>query len=437
MNHDHLTEEELVSQLASLCLEGKRLVARVIEHLIAIEDRDVHVRAACDSMWSFCIKRMKMSEGETSRRLNAVKLVRQFPSLLERIARGEIHLSALKLAGPHLDESNADRVFDAMKFKTKSEVREVLAHLFPRPDAPALELEVDGALPTSDGRGFLDPASGRLIKSRIEPLSSTGHLLQLTLTKEGWETYQRAKQLMSHRVAGGDPATIVETALKVLVAKLEKERLGKTSRPQKARRPTKPGTIAAATKREVFERDGFQCTYVDAQGRRCCCKKRLELDHIVPRARGGSDEASNLRVRCKPHNRLWAEEVFGKEHVARAIEARREESKRAESERDPAAVHAPPALSPPPAASPPPAPSTPPAPGTPPAPSTPPAPGTPAAASMISLQTIEQTTRGLLNMGFAKPDVKKAVDCLVLRHRDDAEPVKLPELLREAIATLT
>lgn len=389
MQHAHLSEEELVSQLASLCLEGKRLTARVIEHLIAIEDRDIHVRSACDSMWAFCVTRMNMSEGETSRRLNAVKLVRQFPSLLGRIERGEIHLSALKLAARYLDDANADRIFDAMTRKTKTETREVLAHLFPRPDAPTLELDVTGALPTSDGRGFLDPATGKKVTSKIEPLSATGHLVQLTMTNEGYETYRRAKQLMSHRIPDGDPVKVIEAALKVLVEKLEKERMGKTSRPLKTRRPSKPGHIANETKREVFDRDGFQCTYVDSQGRRCECRTRLELDHIVPRAHGGSDEASNLRVRCRPHNRLWAEDVFGKEHVAEAIESRRSAAREAE----------PPAR--------------------------------------IALETIDQTTRGLVNMGFAKPDVKKTVDALVQRHQGDARPVRLPDLLREAIAALT
>ena len=351
MHHAHLTEEELVSQLASLCLEGKRLVARVIEHLMAIEDRDVHLKAACDSMWSFCIKRMKMSEGEASRRLNAVRLVRRFPTLLARIGRGEIHLSALKLAGPHLDESNAEQIFDAMTFKTKSEVREVLARLFPRPDVPSLELEVPGTLPMSEGRDIPDVSSGKKVTARIEPLSSTSYLVQLTMTKEGYATYQRAKQLMSHRVPDGDPVKIIEAALKELVTKLEKERLGKTSRPCTKQRPTKPGTIARATRREVFDRDGFQCTYVDAQGRRCECKKRLELDHIVPRARGGSDEASNLRVRCRPHNRMWAEEVFGKERVAQAIELRREESKKRESGLESTVESAPPESQPEPALS--------------------------------------------------------------------------------------
>src|SRR5689334_22206962 len=105
----------------------------------------------------------------------------------------------------------------------------------------------------------------------------------------------------------------------MMVEDLEKDRRAKTSRPRAKLRSSKPGHVAAATRREVFARDGERCTYVDSEGRRCQCRTRLELDHIVPKALGGGDEASNLRVRCRAHNRHAAEEIFGKEHVATQI----------------------------------------------------------------------------------------------------------------------
>jgi hypothetical protein len=77
-------------------------------------------------------------------------------------------------------------------------------------------------------------------------------------------------------------------------------------------------SVTAATRREVFNRDGLQCTFVSATGRRCEARAFLELDHADPRALGGSSDASNLRVRCRAHNQLWAEEVYGREHVERA-----------------------------------------------------------------------------------------------------------------------
>ncbi len=52
MQRTSLSDEELLSQIASLCLEGRRLVARVIVHLIQIEDRALDKKSACSSMWT-------------------------------------------------------------------------------------------------------------------------------------------------------------------------------------------------------------------------------------------------------------------------------------------------------------------------------------------------------------------------------------------------
>jgi len=49
----------------------------------------------------------------------------------------------------------------------------------------------------------------------------------------------------------------------------------------------------------------------------------LEIDHIVPQAKGGKGTTDNLRVRCRAHNRLAAENEFGREHVERKIDERR------------------------------------------------------------------------------------------------------------------
>ncbi len=298
MQHTSLSDEELVSHVASLCLEGRRLVARLIVFLIEIEDRSLDKKSACSSMWAFCTERLNMSEGETSRRLNAANLVRRFPSVLGRLERGEVHLSALRRVGPYLNDENLDVVLDEAKGKTRSQLNEMIARRFPRPNAPTVEI------------------------ARIEPLSESGVLLQMTMTAEGYADLMRAKELLGHSIPDGDTVKVVERALRTLVEDLERGRRAKTSRPQANVRASKPGHISAATRREVFARDGEQCTYVDSKGRRCECRMRLELDHIQPRALGGGDETSNLRARCRPHNLHAAEEIFGKEHVAARIHCR-------------------------------------------------------------------------------------------------------------------
>jgi 5-methylcytosine-specific restriction endonuclease McrA len=53
------------------------------------------------------------------------------------------------------------------------------------------------------------------------------------------------------------------------------------------------------TRRNVMLRDGFQCQY---------CEKRgpvvdLDIDHVMPRSRGGDDSWTNLVTACQPCNR--------------------------------------------------------------------------------------------------------------------------------------
>ncbi len=388
-----LSDQELVSRIASLCLAGKRLLARVIVHLIEVEDRALDKKSACSSMWAFCIERLHMSESEARARLDAAKLVRRFPSVLGRLERGDVHVSALRQLGPYLNEENVDAILDEAKGKTRTELGEMIARRFPRPNAPTLEIP-GAANMTSTSVDAMPSATRTTARpARFEPLSATGVLVQMTMSAEGYADLKRAKELLGHSIPDGDTVKVIERALRTLVEDLEKTRRAKASRPPARVRPSKPGRIAAATRREVFARDGEQCTYLDSEGRRCECRTRLELDHIHPRALGGSDEPSNLRARCRAHNLHAAEEIFGKQHVAAKIDCRQRQSMHlgGEKRRE----------------------------------------GLPS----LTCEVMEQATRGLVKMGFGASDVKRTLVTLVALRDTGAPP--LPELLREAITALT
>ena len=66
-----------------------------------------------------------------------------------------------------------------------------------------------------------------------------------------------------------------------------------------------------------WERDGFQCTFVDDHGHRCSDKRYITLEHKQPFARGGPPTVDNLALLCKAHNAHRAREVFGEAHIAK------------------------------------------------------------------------------------------------------------------------
>jgi 5-methylcytosine-specific restriction endonuclease McrA len=75
-------------------------------------------------------------------------------------------------------------------------------------------------------------------------------------------------------------------------------------------------------KRAVVKRDGGRCTFVGEDRRRCGRCKLLQFDHVIPVAKGGKTTEENLRLRCRRHNQLEAERVFGEGFMERKREQR-------------------------------------------------------------------------------------------------------------------
>ncbi|MDH5271223.1 MAG: HNH endonuclease [Candidatus Krumholzibacteria bacterium] len=79
-----------------------------------------------------------------------------------------------------------------------------------------------------------------------------------------------------------------------------------------SREPRNPRHIPARVRDEVFVRDKGRCAFVGSTGRKCGSTSGLQVDHVIPVARGGGATPSNLRLLCAWHNRLEAERLLGK-----------------------------------------------------------------------------------------------------------------------------
>ena len=78
--------------------------------------------------------------------------------------------------------------------------------------------------------------------------------------------------------------------------------------------------IAVGVERAVWTRDSGQCAYIDPiSKRRCTSRYGLQLDHIIPFACGGPSTLDNLRLMCKGHNTLAAQQAYGKEKMMQYI----------------------------------------------------------------------------------------------------------------------
>jgi hypothetical protein len=256
------------------------------------------------------------------KRAQAARAIRRFPELQDMVERGDASVSHLAMVAPHITDANAEVVFAGIRRKSTREVRKFLACLNP-----------DGTL---------------------KPEDETCHDLRLTLNSKQLSLLERAREVLSF--GGKIPAVedILEQALERLLdqkdpirqAERAERRADSKSKTSAARRTddertdasvddtgsskelpatrqegliqkfsTQRSRIPKAVRHAVWLRDGGECRWPLENGEVCGHRYCVEIEHIVPKARGGTDDLENLMLLCRYHNQAVADQIFGREFM--------------------------------------------------------------------------------------------------------------------------
>jgi hypothetical protein len=146
-------------------------------------------------------------------------------------------------------------------------------------------------------------------------LAPERYAVQCTVSQQTRDKLAYAQSLLGHAVPNGDLAQVLDRALDALIAQLEHRKFARTEHPRASRYGDDARHIPAGVKRAVWERDGGRCTFVGEAGHRCESRTRLEFDHVEPVATGGHPTIKGLRLRCRAHNQLAAEQAFGRDFM--------------------------------------------------------------------------------------------------------------------------
>jgi hypothetical protein len=311
-----MSDREVVERLVELLREERRLTAAVLEHLGEVEGRRLYLPAACSSMHGYCTRVLGMSEDQAFKRIRAARAVRRFPVVGTAVAEGRVHLSGVVLLAPHLTEDNAAELVAEASGKSKAEIEILLARRAPRADVPErLERVAEQTVlvvPEPAGNGVVpEPARGA---AKVAPLSAEKFALQLTIGEGTRNKFLRAQALLRHQVPSGDLAEVLDHALDALLEKVEARKFGRVKKPRAAKASRSRRYVPREARRRAVERDGVRCSFVADDGRRCEETGFLELDHVVPVARGG-DASDGVRVLCRSHNQHEAERILGRAAV--------------------------------------------------------------------------------------------------------------------------
>jgi HNH endonuclease len=426
-----LDSTTLSRRLRDLAAGERNATVDFLLHLDEFDRRRAYLEAGYSSLWDYCLKVLHLREGAAGRRIGAMRVLRQFPSVEGALRDGRLCPSTLALLGQVLTAENVEELVARAAYRTKAEVDELVATIRPRavprdglrrlpqPAGPAnvpATAPIDAkqprppplqhhhgepsprtatpllaltppavastplaptpsavastplaptpsavaSTPLASSASVVEPVFApcaardlaRRPATEIRAVSEDEWSLRVTIDRACKEELERLTALLSHKLPRRDLTAVLREAIRCGLEKHGKRRGAVTparsrrsatapspdeSAPHDAtntasdggvvadrrdasedlRRRTAARAIPAAVRRLVWERDGGRCTWTSEDGRRCDSRWQLEVDHVVPVARGGTAEVRNLRLTCRRHNVLHAEHVYGREHMAR------------------------------------------------------------------------------------------------------------------------
>jgi 5-methylcytosine-specific restriction endonuclease McrA len=336
MQLTHLTDEALDQQTIRLVRSERELLVEILHHLKEVETRRLYSKHRLPSLFEYATKRLGYSEDQACRRISAMRLLKEVPAIEEKIENGKLTLTHL---------SKAQSVFrkekKARRDRTPEQKLDLLTHLENTSMSEAdraikakafVEITDQKAPITFDS--FDEPLQKKLrrlldVKARTRPDLDVVGLIDLLadLGLEKWDKLEAAKRVDSKKSARVDKqgAQTIQQNDAVVPALIRVKVIDDGAQEQiesvRASRASKSADRNSSQRRPYYPSAIRHTLYMKHAGRCCQCggSRNLEIDHIVPFAKGGSSELANLRLLCRSCNQRAAIEKFGNEKMSRYL----------------------------------------------------------------------------------------------------------------------
>jgi 5-methylcytosine-specific restriction endonuclease McrA len=312
---------QLVQRLSSRLENEKRELVLFLIELGELDAKKLALELGYPSTLGCLVRELGLTESSACRRIAAARLLARFPQVAGYLLANRLTLTGLVALRDVLSDSNVDELLERASGLSEPDVRQLVMRI--RFGGVASSQNVDGqiALATPPAATV---AADAVATSTGNPSAEPREELQavtLWVGREFREELEAVRALLGHAVPSGKREEVLLQVLRAQRKILERRRYGSPKGASKS--PPSPANadyVPAAVRREVYEREGGSCAYVGEGDRRCGSTLRLELQHIVPLARGGKSTPENVTLFCRArraHNLLQAEKDFGEHHVKR------------------------------------------------------------------------------------------------------------------------
>ncbi|TVQ79455.1 MAG: HNH endonuclease [Bradymonadales bacterium] len=360
LNLQKLASKDLLLYTQKLAASERKIYAAVIEALEEIERRKLYLAKGYSSLFLFCTEVLKYSAGAAQRRIESMRLIKNFPRAQKTEVKTKLQKGSLSLS--HL-----------------SQVSKALRSLPPQSCHEKMQLlsRIENTTQRECERKLIEAGVPEIKKREdFRVVSESSYRLSVTVDEETKVLLEKFMALTAHQNPWGSKERAIKIALDLALREVEKRKFGvrgeksgdstkedfqaragegalretgsssgasasvevkssisekgktwgiksenlESSRVQAASATefvsaaggegVKLGTkgkrsrhIPKSVRAEVWKRDAGACVFVEPRtGRPCGSSFGLEWDHILEFSRGGESSEGNLRLLCRQHN---------------------------------------------------------------------------------------------------------------------------------------
>jgi len=287
-----MTNAEIENRLRLLVAQERKVTGEILKLICDAEKRQIYLERGYGSLLDWLVRSFGYSQAAAYRRIHAAELLEAVPEVSHALVQGKVTLSTLselqsasnrekKQSGHDPSEDKKRKVLAKIENKSYYEAQKVIAEAFP----------------------FAIKKKETLRAVNAEELR-----LSIVLSEQETKNLKRAREILSH---SHPLATWAEVIDHVIVDFLErKDPLRKMT--HGFTEAVNGCVIPINLRRTILQRSGGQCEFTDPLDRRRCeSRYQIEIDHIHPKALGGSNRPENLRALCRAHNAFEAKRILG------------------------------------------------------------------------------------------------------------------------------
>ena len=278
MNLSELNDDALLNSTKKLAVQERELVTKILHHLREVERRRLFSKLKYKSLHEYAVKELCYSDGQAQRRISAMRLMIEIPDLEAQLNSGATNLSNVGLVQSYFRHESKSRPISKIE---KSAVLAKIENLSTRQAEQVV--------------ASLSTRPETLFAEKIRVLTPEFSEIRFSADQALLNKLERLKGLLAHKVPQASLREIFHEICDIGLAQL--------SAPVKRR-------AKHAQKPKAFEE--ISCDL-------CRSTFALQIDHIVPKAKGGSNKQSNLRLLCRSCNQREAIEHFGQRKMEKYL----------------------------------------------------------------------------------------------------------------------